>query len=294
MSATVNQPPILDSTGQSIAQKVYSIKNNLERNFKIIEANPQGEATDDLSKLKVGEDIFNVGGGGGSSVEVIPELTSGVLIARILVDGSYYDIYAPEGGGGGGGSEEATMITSFTDMNRIANPYGNYLNAEMEFKLFSSPINPYNDLIPKMTSNTTPSGVASASTEVDRNHKAYMAFDGYVSYWLPLASDEAPYLKYEWESGTNVTFTKLEIGIYNDGTTEVSRTVTIEGLTDEDVWENCLQSGSYTTLSFPIKIQKPHFIDLNGHSYKAIRMTGNEAWYVQNVYACLIESFIVY
>lgn len=293
MSATVNQPPILDSTGQSIAQKLYSIKNNLERNFKIIEANPQGEATDDLSKLKVGEDIFNVGGGGGSSVEVIPELTSGVLIARILVDGTYYDIYAPEGGGGGGGSEEATMITSFTDMNRIANPYGNYLNAEMEFKSFIFPVSPSNKLIPNMTSNTAPSGVASASTELDNNHKAYRAFDGCVSYWLPLASDTEPYLQYSWDSET-VTLSKLEIGIYNDGNTVVTRTVTIEGLTDEDVWENCLQTGSTITLSFPIKVQKTQFFDLNGHSYKAIRMTGNEAWYVNGTYACLIESFNAY
>lgn len=67
-----------------------------------IEANPQGSATGDLSKLKIGSDIFSIptGGGGGTDVEWTQIVQSGTKIAEIEIDGNTTNVYAPTSGGG--------------------------------------------------------------------------------------------------------------------------------------------------------------------------------------------------
>ena len=45
-------------------------------------------------------------------------------------------------------------------------------------------------LIPTMTSNTTPSGVASSSTDYSSSYQAWRAFDGASTEWSSLGSRE--------------------------------------------------------------------------------------------------------
>lgn len=63
-------------------------------------ANPSGSATaGNLNKLQVGEDIYSVSGGSGSTVEWTQITESGTKIAEIEIDGVSTDVYAPTSGG---------------------------------------------------------------------------------------------------------------------------------------------------------------------------------------------------
>ena len=61
-------------------------------------------------------------------------------------------------------------------------------------------------LIPTMTSNTTPSGEASASSEYSENYMAYCAFNEFVAGYAPSASDKfgSAYVQYAFDSPTVV------------------------------------------------------------------------------------------
>ena len=157
-------------------------------------------------------------------------------------------------------------------------------------------------LIPVMTSNTTPSGVVSASSYLGGNFAAFMAFNGVEAQstmqqgWLASASDTAPYIQYEWDSPNFLGV--LSIHTANNSTT-VSKTVTVEGLTQNDVWENCLASGSTVTLDFVYGTYgdncTKYDIFLNGNSYKGIRIKGNESFYGgTGKFACTFSEVQVY
>ena len=237
-----------------------------------------------LDTITIGTQSYNV----GTEVSFESFLSEGVIIGRLEINGVSYNLFAPEGGGS---SKDSTAISEYSDMQSL-NPVA--LNAPSSVTQFSSIQGLNYNLIPSMTSNTDPSGTASASTELDGNHAAWKAFDDKAgSYWLPTAADTAPYLEYDWTS--EVTFTQMHIGVFNDGGTTVSRTITVEGLTSNDVWENCLSLGSFVSLEFRGgSYRRDYFVDLNGGNYKAIRITGNEAWYVNRSYACLIEDLSIF
>lgn len=57
----------------------------------------------------------------------------------------------------------------------------------------------FKDHVPKMTSNTSPRGVASASSIYSSSYDAYKAFDGTTSQWASTTSGSA-YLQYKFES----------------------------------------------------------------------------------------------
>ena len=155
--------------------------------------------------------------------------------------------------------------------------------------------------IPTMTSNTAPSGTASASSTLNSNFAAYKAFDGNQAQssmqggWLASSSDYTPYLQYEFTSA--VQFDILKIWTANNGTT-ASRTVTVEGRTN-GTWENCLKNGQSVTLTFTQGTYGDssglNSIELNGSTYDAIRITGNERFYLgANQTACTFSEVQVY
>ena len=95
-------PMLLDSTGQVIVTKLEVIKTAIQNGGggggTTVVANPQAAATDDLEKLQVGQVVYAIP---VTEVEVTPIQLSGTKIATVTIDGTDYDLYAPNGGGGG-------------------------------------------------------------------------------------------------------------------------------------------------------------------------------------------------
>lgn len=187
--------------------------------------------------------------------------------------------------------------------------FSNYITGEGGIESnYSFPIDYDNNLIPYMTSNTAPSGIADASSSYasSSNYYPFRAMDGIFSAnncygWAAGNNDVGCWISYEWGDDKEVTFTKLWIQTYNDAgnyiPTDQQRTVTIEGLTNLDVWENCLDTGSQITLDFISRTPTNYFIDLNGQDYKAIRIkdiNNNDPWVITNTYACYINAIQVY
>ena len=160
----------------------------------------------------------------------------------------------------------------------------------------------FNELIPVMTSDTAPSGTASASSALNSSFAAYRAFDGVNTQWemrggwLAAANDQAPWIQYVFDSLKNFSF--LRIRTANNSTT-ATRSVTVEGLTASDVWENCLANGNSVSLEFRQNTYGNSCLDyqiaLNGQQYKGLRISGNEAFYGgMNQYACTFDSIQIY
>lgn len=192
-------------------------------------------------------------------------------------------------------SPASTM--SYTKIPAIDNPSGATLaSLEMVFNNIDALIG---NKIPIMSSNTTPFGVASCSSCLSNNYNAWKAFNGIsasrsdcTNGWLAASSDESPWLAYEWDSP--ILFTKLIIETTNNSTT-ATRTAQVLGLNDNDEWENCLDNGNSITLDFTKNRYELYQIDLNGSEYKAIKIIGNEKWYLgTNLTACTISTLMVY
>ena len=234
---------------------------------------------------------------GGPNVSFIPDLVEGVRIGRLIIDGTTYELYAPQGGGSGGRGVE---FVSFTDANPILNPSGNAIETDIDIPSITVINNYYDNKIPLMTSNTLPSGTASASSVHDtRYNEPFVAMNGiwYTSNgsvgWVPNTSDLAPYIMYTWAS--TVTFSKLYLETCNwNNTEDVTLTATVEGLTSEDVWENCLQTGNNLSVEFSYyNRQYSIFEDLNGNDYKAIRISFDQPMNVQSSYMAVIRCLSV-
>lgn len=66
------------------------------------------------------------------------------------------------------------------------------------------------NIIPSMTSNTAPSGVASASSELSSSFQAHEAMDGFItSYWVSSSGDTSGYLQYAPSSSERVVEYKI-------------------------------------------------------------------------------------
>lgn len=157
------------------------------------------------------------------------------------------------------------------------------------------------NIIPSMVSNVSPSGVASASSYLNNLFDAFKAFDkahtesSMQGGWLASASDYAPYIQYEFDSTYQLY--GIKIWTANNGTT-ATRVVTIEGRKN-GIWENALKSGSNVTLSFVQgtygSTEQEYDILLNENIYDAIRITGNERFYLgANQTACTFSEIEVY
>ena len=153
------------------------------------------------------------------------------------------------------------------------------------------------DLIPLMTSDTTPSGTVSYSSQFGSSYAGYMAFNQVqadismmTGGWLPSDSDSAPYLQYAWTSPKKLS--KLWIETANNGAS-AQKTITVEGYNGSS-WENCLKTGNTAILDFDYGQYKEFEIELNGNNYSAIRISGNEQWFILNSTACTISRMQAY
>lgn len=95
------------------------------------------------------------------------------------------------------------------------------------------------DNIPKMTSNTAPSGVAAASTIANSSNDAYRAMDdNLTNKWT--ANATTGWLRYDFGSGNDKVITHYSIvGQHSDGTTgdtQAPKDWTFEGSNDASAW----------------------------------------------------------
>lgn len=149
--------------------------------------------------------------------------------------------------GGGGGSQSVRYYNGYlqyTPDNGVT--WVNFYNTA-----------PEDALIPAMTSNTTPSGTASADS-YESGHEAYKAFDqDATTYWSPATSSSSGWVQYDFgsqkvvtkatikalyatqarlknfkiqASNDGVTFTDLYSGVYPNDNTEPSVTVDINNV----------------------------------------------------------------
>lgn len=234
---------------------------------------------------------------GSSGTDIIPN-PSGTPTVKLQSLQVGDTIYSVSGGSGSGGGVE---IVRFTDANPILNPLGDFISTDSDILGMSVINNYYDSKIPYMTSNTAPSGTASASSVADsRYNEPFFAMNGiwYTSGgavgWVPAYGDNNPYIMYTWSSP--VKFSKLYLETCNwINTQDVTLTAIVEGLTDEDVWENCLQTKNSLNVEFSyFNRQYSIFENLNGDNYKAIRITFNQAMYVQNTLTAVIRCLCVY
>ena len=75
-------------------------------------ANPEGTATDDLSKLQVGQTIYAIPE--GTEVEANPQDSASETLSKLKVDDIIYSI---PNGGGGGGTSDYTELTNKPEIN---------------------------------------------------------------------------------------------------------------------------------------------------------------------------------
>lgn len=96
-----------------------------------------------------------------------------------------------------------------------------------------------NAKVPTMTSNTTPSGVCSASGEGDEQ-LAYMAFDGASDFWSTKSTTAPVWVQYEFAQNTHVYLAEVQfmyyassstVQIQKSDSTAISNSVTISGTT---------------------------------------------------------------
>ena len=121
-----------------------------------VEGNPSGTATaGDLTKLRIGSDIYDVPG-----TEYTLPTASTTTLGGVKIDGETITIADGVISSTGGGVVETLSYDETLDI----------------LGLPANPIYKYRIATPVMTSNTTPSGVASASSEHSNTTAAWTAF----------------------------------------------------------------------------------------------------------------------
>ena len=98
-------------------------------------------------------------------------------------------------------------------------------------------------LVPIMTSNTTPSGVVSASSESESGYGAYKAFDGNdATYWIGGASSTGNYQWIKYDFGQAVTVERVCIKVRSN-----IIKAKIQGSNDDSTWVDLTTLNTYTT-----------------------------------------------
>ena len=124
---------------------------------------------------------------------------------------------------------------------------GEVLNYDDTIAVLGLPPNPvyrYRELIPAMTSNTTPSGECSAGSINSANYAAWKAFDGVwnsqTDRWVTAVNVYGSYLQYKFDEPKEVAKMKIQFGdMFNS--TDVDCGVTIKGSNDGTTFTNLLQ-----------------------------------------------------
>ena len=165
-------------------------------------ANPSGTPTDELNTIQIGNDIYEIPQGGSGSAswkDVTGTLTAGqtsiTLSSSYILTTSTLDFYTDKFGVSPtdavvtNGSVTLTFEAQSTDL-------------AVKVRITNDEI-PAMPLIPKMTSNTLPSGKASASTEYNSSYYAYKAFDDNSStLWGSHDNHSAgEWIKYDFGAG---------------------------------------------------------------------------------------------
>ena len=133
-----------------------------------------------------------------------------------------------------------------------------------------------------MTSYTTPSGKASASSEVNSVNLAWKTFDqDSNSYWYGNSNDSAAWLKYEFPHKTNVTKMSINWYSFSAGSTP-NITIKLQGSNDDITWTDLdtsviapLASASHRILDYTI---------YNNGFYKYYRLLFDSVHFIANTY----------
>lgn len=95
--------PLPYVTPKQLEKEIVTVKTELEKEIEQggggtnVEANPSGAGTQDLTKLKVANTIYNIPSGGGTTVEANPQDEATVQLTKLKVDNTTYSV--PQGGG---------------------------------------------------------------------------------------------------------------------------------------------------------------------------------------------------
>lgn len=130
------------------------------------------------------------------------------------------------------------------------------------------------NLIPTMTSNSAPSGVASASAEFSASFAAWKAMDKVTSSrWSGSAPTQ--WLKYDFGSGNAKKIIQYSIGIYGG---DYPTAWTFEGSNDDSAWTT-IDTRSTITFSNPETktYNMDHFTNLVTYRYYLLNVTAASA-----------------
>jgi hypothetical protein len=116
-----------------------------------------------------------------------------------------------------------------------------------------------NASVPKMTSNNTPSGVASASTIYGSGYEAYRAFDDNTStFWSAAASDTNKWVKYDFGKTVKICLAQIRPS-YSSGNLWLQE-YKLQGTSDDSDWsdsdmfaETLSNVSTDKTVAFPMK-----------------------------------------
>ena len=130
-------------------------------------------------------------------------------------------------------------------------------------------------LIPTMTSNTSPSGIASGSSLASSYYQHYYAFcngtciSGATSAWIPAINDNSPYIQYQFNTARIVVKAKVYLSrtLVNQGQ---SPTYSIKASNDGTNWITLLSNQTGTLNEVTIDIP-------NNTSYSYYRLQFNQS-----------------
>ena len=126
-------------------------------------------------------------------------------------------------------------------------------------------------LTPIMTTNTAPSGTASASSELNASSMAWEAFDGSsASIWISLSAPSVgtpQWLKYDFGSGISERVSKIVI--VNSSDTNTLKSATFQGSNDDSTWTTLLTISNDTNQT---AFSRREFSFGNANSYRYYRL----------------------
>ncbi|MFJ7915867.1 MULTISPECIES: SPRY domain-containing protein, partial [unclassified Lysinibacillus] len=159
------------------------------------------------------------------------------------------------------------------DGSRVINPTNKtFILHDGEYKKWNKRELNNESIVPIMTSNTSPNGVASASSIYNANYDAYVAFDGSDSLgWCTPSSIVKGWLKYKFDSKKIVAkYTIRSTGnVPNIPLNAHPQNWTFEGSNNDSDW---IILDTQTNISFTSAIQEKEFSIANNEEYLYYRL----------------------
>ena len=169
---------------------------------------------------------------------------------------------------------------------------GDVLGYDETLDILGLPPNPiyrFRELIPEMTSNTTPSGVASAkSTNTTSGYEAYRAFDGNGSTrWTSLINTTDQWIQYKFDNPKVVSKIKILAGATNIQPTYKDMSFVLQGSNDGTLFTD-LKTGDI--LAADNLTDKYIFLDNeDSYLYYRLQFTGYNVVYSGGTWTCILE-----